>query len=259
MQFSSIISATGGTCPLTKQKISCREPRAEGGAEKTCWRIVSLILLFALTDCSTDQQRTRTEGTVIGGVFGAILGGVAGAGIAAATGNSDHIGEYAAAGAAGGALLGSIAGYNWGTSVARKKEQYVRAEDYLNACINDAQKCAQAAQKENQFLRDQIAQLNQEVQRLQVNYQKGRATRQNLVAQAEAINKRRADVQQKIQHVGDQISSARQALGEAGLGTGTSQKRIEVMRSEIAALSAEKVKMQAQNQQLARISGRLGV
>jgi hypothetical protein len=31
------------------------------------------------------------------------------------------------------------------------------------------------------------------------------------------------------------------------------------MRSEIAALSAEKVKMQAQNQQLARISGRLGV
>ena len=95
-------------------------------------KIVAVILVFALTACSTDQQRTRTEGTVLGVFLGALAGGAAGALIGLATGNGNNVGEYAAAGAGAGAAIGGVAGYNWGKNVARKKEQYANAENYLD-------------------------------------------------------------------------------------------------------------------------------
>jgi hypothetical protein len=222
-------------------------------------QIASIVLVLALADCSTDQDRTRTEGTAFGVLVGGVLGATAGAAIAAATGNGDKIAEYAGAGAGLGALFGGVAGYNWGASVARKKEKYVHAEDYLNDCIGDAHKCTLALKQENQILRNQIADLNQKTRQLQVDSQNGRATRQKLTATADNINQRRADVQRKLQHAGEQLRLAQQALTDSRSQAGVSQGKIDAMKSEIRALSAQKAEMQAQNQQLARISGRLGV
>jgi hypothetical protein len=93
---------------------SCKSMRPEGVADRllgaegarllaglaklgALMRAVSIVLLFALADCSTDQQRTLTFGTVLG----AVVGGLAGP----ATGNGDNIGEYASVGAAAGATI----------------------------------------------------------------------------------------------------------------------------------------------------------
>jgi uncharacterized membrane protein len=222
-------------------------------------KILSVVLVIALAGCSTDQQRTKTEGTAIGGGVGAVVGGLLGAALGAATGNSDRMAEYIASGAVAGAVIGGMAGYNWGKNVARKKEQYVKTEDYLNACIGDAHACALAAERENSLLRRQVTQLNQRSRQLQSDYRQRRAARETLIATANSINQRRQTVQQEIQHTGQQINIANQELLAARAGNGASAGKTAEMNAEIQSLTTQKAELQAHNQQLADISSRLGV
>ena len=70
---------------------------------------------------------------------------------------------------------GGVAGYNWGKNVARKKEQYAKTEDYLDACIGDARACTRAAEQENAALRKEVVRLNQRSQQLKSDYRQRRA------------------------------------------------------------------------------------
>lgn len=126
--------------------------------EKSIWStIISILLIFSLAGCATDQQRTKTQGSAFGAGVGAVAGGALGALVGALTGNAENIGRFAAIGAGVGLLAGGVAGYNWGENVARKKAEYANAEDYLDASIADARATTEAAASENAVLRDDIA------------------------------------------------------------------------------------------------------
>ena len=220
-------------------------------------KAVALLLCFALSGCATDQQRTKTQGTVIGAVGGAVLLGGLGALAGVLSGNRDNVARYAIAGAAAGAALGGVAGYNWGANVAREKAAYANTEDYLDACIGDTRAATAAAQRQNQSLRNQIAQLNAQSQQALVAYQQGQVDRQYLAGASAAVQERRADVQQKAQNLTQQIAIERNALAQAR--TKGSSAKLQQFNNEIRALSAQKAELQAHNQELASISNRLGV
>lgn len=224
-------------------------------------RTMSILLIFSLAGCATDQQLTKTQGTGIGAGVGAAAGGALGALVGALTGNRENIGRFAAIGAGAGLLAGGVAGYNWGSNVARKKGEYANAEDYLDASIADARATTQAAASENANLRKDIARYDQLTKQLIVLYQQGQANRQNLISSADEITQRRAKVQQKIEHTTQQITIARQQLAEAGSGPTSAAKtqKLAELNGQIQAMTAQKAELEAHNLELAQISNRIGV
>lgn len=113
----------------------------------------SLCVAMVMSSCSSlsDAALTRLQGTGIG-VLG---GGAAGAGIGALAGGK----KGAAIGAGIGVLVGGIAGYAWGDSVAKEKDQYAKTEDYVRAHINQLDSRVDDAERTNEKLQDQIASL----------------------------------------------------------------------------------------------------
>ncbi|MDR0882729.1 MAG: hypothetical protein LBP55_09360 [Candidatus Adiutrix sp.] len=112
--------------------------------QKTLRGGLALALIMAMTlstascaNIANDRTRTQTEGTLAGAGVGAAIGGL----IGALTGNRNT----ALAGAAIGAGVGALGGLAYGTHVANKKAEYATEEEWLNACIQEAQSANQAA------------------------------------------------------------------------------------------------------------------
>lgn len=219
---------------------------------------ITLVLCFQLaflSGCATDQQRTVTGGTVIGAVGGAVVGGLLG-GLAGALTGADRntMSRYIAAGAVAGMVAGGVAGYRWGKAKARRKADYARTEDYLGACINDAQSLRVSAQNENAKLRRDVQNVSQQTNVLVARYNQRQASQQQLITMHNNIARRRSVVGQQSQRVADEIAVQRSALQQAGAGQQTAQ-----LQGEINALSQQKQELEQHNRELASISGRLGI
>src|SRR5262249_40287738 len=154
-----------------------------------------LLLCLALAGCETDQQRTKTQGTVFGAAIGSALGAGLGAATGALTGNSQNIVSGAIIGGITGATLGGVAGYQWGTRVAYKKEQYKNSEDRLRLNISRASEVGATAARENDILRRQIASLNEQLRQLSAKSAAGYNDRQARNALAISVEQRHHDVE----------------------------------------------------------------
>lgn len=219
-------------------------------------KAVALLLCFALAGCATDQQRTKTQGTVIGAVGGAVLLGGLGALAGVLSGNRDNVARYAIAGAAAGAALGGVAGYRWGERVAFKKERYTNSEDRLAANIQQASKVRVAAAQENNILRGQIGELHNRLQQLSAEAAAGNHDNGFRMTLVNFIDQRRQDVSRKIEAAGNEIADRTQALREDSNGN---PQRVAELRGQIGSLSAERAQMQQANRELSSIRSRIGV
>ena len=134
--------------------------------------VVMLCVLLAMSGCANikdDGTRTRAEGAGTGAVIGAVAGGILGQIIGGDT-------KGTLVGAAIGAAIGGAGGYAYGDHVAGQKAKYAQEEDWLDACIVQAQQKNQELVAYNQDLRQQIATLKQETAVLKKKY-KDKATR----------------------------------------------------------------------------------
>jgi hypothetical protein len=218
---------------------------------------ISLLLCIALAGCANDQQRTKTQGAVIGTVGGAIVGGGLGLLVGVLSGNRNDIGRFVIAGAAAGAAIGGVAGYKWGERVAFKKEQYKTAEDRLRANIARADAVRAAADQENKQLRSDIAQYQQQLQQMSSDAAAGRDVSQTRASLADTLSKRRQDVAHKLNCCNQEIVDRKQALAE-DQDDGNPQQ-IADLKTKISQLSQEREQMEQENNQLAEISPRIGV
>jgi len=120
------------------------------------------LLAFSLSQCASTQdgQLAQAQGTGMGAVGGALLG----AGLGALTGNSDAVKK----GALIGAGIGAAGGFAYGTHIANKKAKYKSTEEWLDACISEAEKKRSAAVAYNSRLNKEYARLQKEVKAAQL-------------------------------------------------------------------------------------------
>lgn len=211
-----------------------------------------ILVIVVSTGCANiqdDTQRTQAEGAVIGAVGGLIVGGL----LAVATGNTRHLATFAAA----GALLGGGAGMIYGNHVASKKKEYAQQEDWLNACIAEAQKVNQEAAQYNAALDGEIQALDMETNAILSAYQSQKIEKENL---EEAKNK----VDQKLKQAKDRLARVKFELDSqqkvAEQVTGDQQKaKLEQLDQEKLAMQKQIEQLEAHTTSLASMSARMTV
>lgn len=174
-------------------------------------------------DPTSDRQRTVTEGAVVG----AILGGLLGAAV------SDHDkGKGALIGAAAGGLIGA----GIGSSVADRKAQYAREEDFLVAEIERNEEFIAEADAQNEDLDREIARLDRESVRLAREYRAGRATRESLATQKASLEKKLAKAKQVNQLAQTQLADAKQVHQEARQQRGPQDRYTRQLETNVTKL-----------------------
>jgi hypothetical protein len=192
---------------------------------------------------SDDQTATKVQGTLLGAVVGGLIG--------AATGDTK--------GALIGATVGAGLGYLAGNEVAKRKAQYVREEDFLDAEIAQASEMNREAVAYNATLRNQIAALDTESQRLAAKYRSGKASREQMVAQRSAVQSRL----QKSRGVEDSLRKEYDikaaVVSEEKGQRGANDPYVKSLETQVKDLQANIDTLHKGSTQLARIDERLSI
>lgn len=177
----------------------------------------------AATDGSTgDQQATAAQGAA----FGAILGGLLGAAVS----------DNRATGALVGAAAGGLIGYGIGSSIAERKAQYANEEDFLIAEIRRNQEFTREAAAQNRQIRQEIAQLDRESQRVQREYRAGRASRDAMTRQKASLEKQLAKAKQINTLAEKQLADADQVHKESRQARGPQDQYTRQLESNLVEL-----------------------
>lgn len=133
---------------------------------KRVWTIILICLFSMVTGCANiqdDGDRTRSEGAGAGAAVGALTGAILGQILGGDTSST-------LIGAAIGGAVGGAGGYAYGNHVANQKEKYAREEDWLEACLAEAQRTNKAMVDYNNDLRQQIDGLRRDTKALEHQY-----------------------------------------------------------------------------------------
>lgn len=149
------------------------------------------VLCSAEAGCATDAQRTTTEGTATGAVLGAGIGYLLG---------RDRGAEI-------GALIGGAGGYQYGQYVVSVKTAYAQREQALQAISADSQRIADEARRYNDLVIQEIAELQQQRDRLQ-------ARRMATSDRNQLLEQQRQRAEQLLADTGSQLDQVRNAINQ---------------------------------------------
>ncbi len=208
--------------------------------------VLAVGLAVALTGCETmetmsDQDRTKAEGAGVGALVGAAVG-------YAVSGD--------AKGAAIGAAIGGAAGFAVGNEVAKRKQQYANDEDFLEAEIARTEGLNDDAREYHRKTKEEIAQLDKEVEKLRASYKKGKAS-------AKELNRKQKDLEQRIAKIDDKREALKkeyqinqEVLKEGSKGN---DRYLAKLEKENAVLKEQIEKLRSDGEQLAQINERLSL
>lgn len=210
-------------------------------------RTSGMLLLAALlaSGCETlpDQNRTQAEGAAVGAVLGGLLG--------YAIGDSE--------GAAIGAALGAGAGYLVGDEIAKRKQQYASAEDFLDGEIQRTAEFNRTARQYNAQLRKDIVALDKESRTLQSRYQSGKASRADLAKKKQQLESKIAKHQQLEATLAKEQDINSAILAEERQNRGANDSYVKRLQKENNELQAQIETLRNDSVQLAAIDDRLSV
>ncbi|MBN2234516.1 MAG: hypothetical protein JW706_05155 [Opitutales bacterium] len=207
--------------------------------------IVFLGVSILLSGCASmsDSSTTRAQGAGFGAAIGAGLGAIVGA----ATGDTEK-------GALIGAAVGGVAGLAYGDHVAKKKEKYASQEDYLNACIAEADKRYRATKVYNDKIRTEIANLETQLQEAETLASGQQDNAAQLSALRDHLAKNLKQSEQMMTQVTDEITIQREVL--ANESNSGAADRIDALNQEIAKLEEQKAQLEENTRQLAALNNR---
>jgi uncharacterized protein YcfJ len=195
--------------------------------------VLGAAMLLNTTGCATatDQQKTVGQGAAGGAILGAVIGTIVG-----------HQFGDRTSGALIGAAIGGLGGAAYGNHVAGKKKQFASQEDYLNACLAQANKEYSEALAYNDKLGQQVEQLDARVTELaglvgdQERLQReAPALKRELAAQKQATDARIAQVNKEIQIQREVLATERNAGAGAQLAALDQKIRdLETVRNQLA-------------------------
>jgi len=213
-------------------------------------RIMKAIVILAvicalLPGCATtsDQNRTKAEGTAVGAVLGGLLGYAVGGG----------------RGAAIGAVAGAGVGFLVGNEVAKRKQAYANTEEFLDAEIAGTQEYNRTALAYNQKLSKDIAALEKESTTLRAKYDKGKTDKQVLAAKREQLQKRIEDSKKLEDNLSKELEVQTAIVEQERKERPAGDQRIAKLEKEVAALQKNLDQLRDGSTQLALIDQRLSV
>ena len=158
---------------------------------------VFLALTMGATQCAntSDGRLAQGQGTAIGAGGGALLGALIGG----------------RQGALIGAAAGGLAGFAYGTHIANKKAQYKSTEEWLDACISQANSKRKEAVAYNHQLNNQLASLEHAVRLARASNDKAK-----LVTLKREIGTAKSAAQQQAAAFGKEVEMDHSAIKQAG-------------------------------------------
>ncbi len=210
--------------------------------------VVAIGLAALMTGCASmsDSDRTEAQATGIGAALGAVMGAIIGNQV-----------DNPQAGAMIGGMVGAVAGNVYGNHVAARKAQFAKEEDYLNACLAQAQKVNAEAVAGNTALREEIAGLNQRVEAMLAAIQSRTAERGQRTALLQDLRSQRQAANRMLAQVTEEIRVQRELLkNEANSGAAP---QLAAIQDQINQLEQQKAELTAQTNQLAALSNRMSV
>ncbi|MDL2267276.1 hypothetical protein LJC46_04725 [Desulfovibrio sp. OttesenSCG-928-G15] len=205
--------------------------------------------LWGCANIKDDKTRTKTEGTLVGGGLGAAIG----AGIGALVGGK----KGALIGAGIGTGVGAAVGFGVGTHIANKKAEYASEEDWLDACISEAQKSNEILKEHNRELSAELKTLEKQTAALQKSYASKKSTKAQLSAEKKKIDQRLKNSQQMASAANTEIQEQGKALADAR----SSGKKAQAakLEAQINSLKKQKQQLEDNNRKLTAMSSRLSV
>lgn len=217
--------------------------------KKTALWMVMVALVFSGCANMSDGTRTKTEATALGAGGGALLGGL----IGALAGGSDA----ALVGAAVGAGVGGIAGFAYGTHVAKQKEKYASQEDWLDACIVSAEKVNRENRTYNKALAKEIDALEKETNSLSAVYARKKVKKDALKKEKKKIDARLADAQKTLKRSNFELEN--QKIAQVDARKSGKSRQADQLDKEIAKLKATIAELEGHTESLASMSARMAV
>jgi hypothetical protein len=191
--------------------------------------LIAALIGASLSGCAgmNDQQTTVAQGAGVGALLGAVAGQAIG-------GNT----RSTLIGAAAGGLIGAAVG----SSIADRKAQYAREEDFLIAEIQRNQQFIREADAENRQLYTEIDQLDRESRRLTREYRAGKASRNALVQQKGSLEKQLAKAKRVNSLAEKQLADASEVYNESKQKRGPRDQYTQQLESNVVQLKETRQK-----------------
>ncbi len=195
-------------------------------------------ITLGMTRCAntSDGQLAQGQGTAIGAGVGALAGNLIGR-------NTQ--------GTLIGAGIGGLAGFAYGTHVANKKASYASTEDWLDACIVQAEGKRKEAVAYNDRLNRELTRLRSEVR-----VAKAANDRSKLASLKRQIGSERAAAQKQSAAFSKEAQANRSAIQQAG-SEGAS--RVKSLRSTTSGIETQVSTMNKTEQSLASLQNETDV
>ena len=212
--------------------------------------ILIVFFLIATLSCGcanlqTEQGQGAAGGAAIGAGLGALVGYLVG-------------GEKGALLGAGiGAAVGGAGGYAYGNHVAGQKAKYASEEDWLDACVAEAQLANLDLSNYNKGLSKQVTDAEKEIVALKKK-QKNAKTRQA------KLQEKQAEVTQMLASNNNKLQRAKKELEAQQYVTGEATKiqksdHASTMNGEVENLKANIAELEKRTKALASLSASMAV
>ncbi len=166
--------------------------------------ITAIVCACFFLSCASmgmnDQDATKTQGVVGGAALGALIGQIIGRDT-----KSTVI----------GAAIGGIVGGVVGNEVAKRKSAYKNKEDMIAKETERTRQFIAELEGINNQLRDDIAAYNKKIDALIVDYNKRKASKQQLIAQKKEVERNKAKAEKMLQAVEKELKVSQQLLADA--------------------------------------------
>jgi uncharacterized protein YcfJ len=210
--------------------------------------VAGIAAIALLTGCASmsDRQQTTAEGAGMGAILGAVAGGIIG-----------HQSGSGMEGALIGGLVGGLAGGAYGNHVANKKEEFASQEEYLDACISQAQETLGLASNYNEQLRTDIANLEREAETLTAAVAAKEAEKKELVAMQKDLGLKLKDAEESLAAIENEIKVQSGGL-ESEKDEGSAEQ-LAALEEQIRLLEEQKTELTEHTNRLASINNRISV
>jgi uncharacterized protein YcfJ len=215
--------------------------------------VTLICLLSMVTGCANiqdDGDRTRSEGAGTGAAVGAVTGALLGQIFGGDT-------RSTVVGAALGGAIGGLGGYAYGNHVANQKEKYASEEDWLEACIAEAQRTNEAVARYNNELRQQIDGLRRDTETLEQQYADAKTRNVKLKEKKKTVDGLARAADKELTAARSELA-VQNAVATEARGSGQSDYA-QSLDNQLETLRANIRELEKQTEELASMSAAMAV